>query len=253
MERNTEARELCDLISEKLPMELVDIVYAYVEPYPQVLEVNHVQQEDPLGDKANTQQVLERYLDTNIVSLKFAEGKMKVFHRETVFSICRVKHLTRFLSQNRWREYEHLIPKELVRNIHIKIPVNQINLESAEGVAEYPGQPIMQIVTGDVILNEPIPLQTLIQKGIRITLDIRSNCKGRSFLLLDHIMEAVEESSSHERPFETEEIDHPEDLEFEEWENTEDFELISRLLLLMLMKHLLPFLQDLVKNGHDFG
>lgn len=71
----------------------------------------------------------------------------------------------------------------------------------------------MQIVPGDVILNELIPLHTLIQKGIRITLDVRSNCKGWSFLLPDHIMESVEESSSHEGPFGTEGIDHPEDLE----------------------------------------
>ncbi|KAI4950001.1 hypothetical protein J4E91_004657 [Alternaria rosae] len=163
MKHNTEARELCDLISEKLLTELVDIVHSYVEPYPEVLEVDYVQQEDPLGDKANTQQVLEQvytsnslngkfegqdcktpwYLDTNIVSPKFAEEIMKVFHRETVFSMRRVKHLTRFLSQNRWRENEHLIPKELVHNIRIKIPVDQINYESAEGVAEYPGHPVM--------------------------------------------------------------------------------------------------------------
>lgn len=44
MKHNTEARELCDLISERLPTEPVDIVYAYVESYPQVLEVDYVQQ-----------------------------------------------------------------------------------------------------------------------------------------------------------------------------------------------------------------
>ena len=99
--------------------------------------------------KAPTQEVLERvytskslngefegkdcktpwYLDTNIVSPEFAEEKMKVFHRETVFSIDRIVHLTRFLNQNRWRGYEHLVPKEFVRNIFIKIPSDLCHME----------------------------------------------------------------------------------------------------------------------------
>ena len=52
-------------------------------------------------------------------------------------------------------------------------------------------------------------------------------------------------NSSHEGPFKYEGTDEAEN----EWENTEDFELIGRLLLLVLIQKLLPFFQDLVKVG----
>ncbi|KAI4909321.1 hypothetical protein J4E90_008018 [Alternaria incomplexa] len=297
LEHNSEARVFCELISEKLPTELVDIVYAYVEPYPKELEVDYdVDHKEPLGDEFNNQEVVERvytskslngefngkdcktpwYLDTNIVSPEFAEEKLKAFHRETVFSIGRLVHLTRFFNQNRWREYEHLVPKEFVRNIHLKIPLDMCHMEwigpegsesaeesqayldalsdSVDGgseseeydsvLGESPAKSLWGLVAGDVLLKELAPLHTLTQKGVRITIDIRPSMRTWSYLLPKHIMEAWEDSS-HEGPFKYEGSDEAEN----EWENTEDFELIGRLLLLVLMQKLLPFFQDLVKNG----
>ncbi|KAI4675473.1 uncharacterized protein J4E84_010068 [Alternaria hordeiaustralica] len=298
LEHNSEARVFCELISEKLPTELVDIVYAFVEPYPKELEVDYdVEHKEPLGDESSNQEVVERvytskslngefegkdcktpwYLDTNIVSPEFAEEKMKTFHRETVFSIDRLVHLTRFLNQNPWRGYEHLVPKEFVRNIHLKIPLDmcheewmgpedseteeesQAYLDSISGSAdedlEYEAYDsvleetpellsLWRLVAGDTLLNELAPLQTLTQRGVRITIDVRPSMRTWSLLLPKHIMEAWRDSS-HEGPFKYEGGDEAEN----EWENTEDFELIGRLLLLVLMQKLLPFFQDLVKKG----
>jgi hypothetical protein len=257
--RNSEVRELCDRTFEKLPAELMDLVCGFIEPYPKVLDVEYIDYKMPMKEPATTQQVLERvytsdslngnfngkdcetpwYLDANIVGPRTPEAILKVFHRETVFGIRYPGRLERFLNENRWKGFEHLVPKEMVRNIRLKTPPGLYISEPHDvDVTLPPGEYVCDHKPLDGLLESLSPLQSLTQHGVRITLDVRPNDTIWRWLP-DHIRSAVANHSSHYG-------------RFGPWEmsTTGDFEIVTRGLLALLLKHLFPFLQDLFRKGH---
>jgi hypothetical protein len=178
--RIASAKEICDRVREKLPRELRDQIYEYLGSWDKAIEVDLVKrtQKDPLSSpvvyeskyfgESCSQKSRDTpwYLDTKVVSDDFATEMLETLYRKTTFTILNPRVLDRFLNENRWKGFDNLVPKDMVRKINLILPLHDTQHEE-------PSRAEMARML--------LPLRDLTLARVRLTIDVGIKDQWRGY------------------------------------------------------------------------